>query len=77
MLHAWYSETQREENGSSIYAREDETEVEVTMVTRKRIDPKWADARYLGLVERWVRKGEDPEPSREVFRNSQERYRGV
>lgn len=58
ILYAWYSEKAAAQIGSSIYAREDGTEVEVTSVDREIEGGKdylWDDKQYVGEVVRYVR----------------------
>lgn len=58
ILYAWYSEKAAAQRGSSIYAREDGTEVEVTSVYREIEGGKdylWEDKKYVGEVVRYVR----------------------
>lgn len=58
--HAWYSKKAAAQGAStSFYAKEDGTEVEITFVNEEHSLPStyFDDAKYLGVVVRWVRSG--------------------
>lgn len=60
MKHGWFSALQYQ-FGSSFYLRSDGQEVEVTHVS-DTLDHgcMWVDMVYVGLVEKYLRKGYEP-----------------
>lgn len=59
IYHAWFSQKAANLYGSIIYAREDGTEVEVTVAKRKIEHGEtylWDDKKYVGEVVRYVRR---------------------
>lgn len=73
-MHAWYSPQMAKHCGTAIYAREDGSEVHVTVVNQTpNHGCKWDDLEYIGEVSHWVRRGLKGEWDFQKIPNSYER----
>lgn len=59
IYHAWYSRQAASLFGSTIYARADGSEVEITTVSEDfHFDYGWPDKQYRGQVVKYLRPGQ-------------------